>query len=171
MRENLRARAEDLREQGRLGVEVGDQQLDTATGNGLMDLGAGLPVEPGSAVGQVVARDPGDCGVAQAHRGDRLGDPARLIGVERAWLASGDLAEVTPPGALVAADPSRLTSCRSSVYWGPVRSLVLIHGGLRSIGVWLLRASIRSSRRSPGASPTSISLCRQGRSAVHSVGS
>src|ERR1022692_3380456 len=52
--------------------------------------------------------------------------------------------------------PSRLTSCLSSVYCGPVRSRVLIHGGLRSIGVWLLRASIRSSLRSPGASTTCL---------------
>src|SRR5712691_4787808 len=68
-----------------------------------------------------------------------------------------------PASSQTVCSPSRLTSCRSSVYWGPVRSLVLIHGGLRSIGVWLLRASIRSSRRSPGASTTSTSLCRQAR--------
>ena len=37
---------------------------------------------------------------------------------------------------------------------GPVRSRVLIHGGLRSMGVWLLRASRRSSLRPSGASTT-----------------
>src|SRR3984957_13626184 len=54
--------------------------------------------------------------------------------------------------------PSRRTSCLSSVYSGPVRSLVLIHGGLRSMGTWLLRASSRSMRRPSGASTTSYSL-------------
>ena len=46
----------------------------------------------------------------------------------------------------------RRTRLFSSVYSGPVRSRVLIHGGLRSMGVWLLRASRRSSRRPSGAS-------------------
>ena len=36
-------------------------------------------VQPGAAVGQVVARDAGDGRVPQAHRRDRLGDPARLV--------------------------------------------------------------------------------------------
>src|SRR5947209_4207081 len=36
---------------------------------------------------------------------------------------------------------------------GPIVALVRIHGGLRSIGVWLLRTSRRSSRRSPASAP------------------
>ena len=164
---------------GWLAVEVRDQQFDAAAGNGTVDLHAGVPVQPGSAVGQVIAGDAGHGRVPQAHRRNRLGNPAGLVGVKQARLAGGDLAEVAPPRALVAADqeggfpvlpafedvgaasllanrvqPSCLTSCCSSVNCGPVRSLVLIHGGLRSIGVWLFRASTRSSRRSPGASAT-----------------
>src|SRR2546430_15106973 len=50
--------------------------------------------------------------------------------------------------------PWRFTRLFSAVYSGPVRSLVLIQGGLRSIGVWLLRASMRSIRRPSGASTT-----------------
>src|ERR1035438_4484164 len=52
--------------------------------------------------------------------------------------------------------PSRLTRPFSSVWAGPGRSRVLIHGGLRSMGVWLLRASRRSSLRPSGASTTSL---------------
>src|SRR6266566_997706 len=50
--------------------------------------------------------------------------------------------------------PSRLTRLFSAVYSGPVRSRVLIHGGFLSMGVWLLRASRRSSLRPSGASTT-----------------
>src|SRR5579859_1564755 len=49
---------------------------------------------------------------------------------------------------------SRRTRSFSSLYCGPVRSRVLIQAGLRSIGVWLLRASSRSIRRPSGASTT-----------------
>ena len=49
---------------------------------------------------------------------------------------------------------SRRTRSFSAEYCGPVRSRVLIHAGLRSIGVWLLRASSRSIRRPSGASTT-----------------
>ena len=48
--------------------------------------------------------------------------------------------------------PSARTRPLSSVYAGPVRTRVLIHGGFRSIGVSLLRASRRSIRRPSGAS-------------------
>src|ERR687897_2955505 len=47
--------------------------------------------------------------------------------------------------------PSRRTSDLSSVYSGPVLSLVLIHSGLRSIGTWALRTSRRSSLRPEGS--------------------
>src|ERR1022692_2061127 len=59
-----------------------------------------------------------------------------------------------PASSQTVCSPSLRTSCLSSVYCGPARSLVLIHGGLRSIGVWLLRASRRSMRRPSGASTT-----------------
>src|SRR3984957_3947385 len=63
-----------------------------------------------------------------------------------------------PASSQTVCSPSRFTSCLSSVYSGPVRILVLIHGGLRSMGTWLLRASSRSMRRPSGASTTSYSL-------------
>ncbi|CAB4610664.1 unannotated protein [freshwater metagenome] len=47
--------------------------------------------------------------------------------------------------------PSLLTSERRRVYSGPIFARVLIHSGLRSIGVSVLRASIRSNLRPSGA--------------------
>src|SRR5258705_10161678 len=47
--------------------------------------------------------------------------------------------------------PSRWTRPRSWVYCGPMLALTLIHGGLRSIGVSALRASMRSRRLPSGA--------------------
>src|SRR4051794_26358233 len=55
-----------------------------------------------------------------------------------------------PASSQTVCRPSRRTSDFSSVYSGPVRSRVLIHSGLRSIGTWLLRTSMRSSLRPAG---------------------
>src|ERR1700712_4371596 len=57
-----------------------------------------------------------------------------------------------PASSQTVCRPSRRTSDFSSVYSGPVLSLVLIHSGLRSIGTWLLRTSRRSSLRPAGSS-------------------
>src|ERR1700738_2472548 len=46
--------------------------------------------------------------------------------------------------------PSPFTSSVSSRYCGPILSFVLIHGGLRSIGVALFRTSSRRSLRPSG---------------------
>ena len=46
--------------------------------------------------------------------------------------------------------PSVFTSERSRVYSGPIFARVLIHSGLRSMGVSALRASMRSNLRSSG---------------------
>src|SRR5437763_1491878 len=46
--------------------------------------------------------------------------------------------------------PSRCTSPRSAVNCGPIRAVTLIQGGLRSMGVSALRASMRSMRRPAG---------------------
>src|ERR1700686_4741680 len=46
--------------------------------------------------------------------------------------------------------PSPFTSSVSSRYCGPILSFVLIHGGLRSIGVSLFRTSSRRSLRPSG---------------------
>src|ERR687889_929172 len=56
-----------------------------------------------------------------------------------------------PASSQTVCSPSRRTSDLSSVYSGPVRSRVLIHSGLRSIGTWLLRTSSRSSLRPEGS--------------------
>ena len=50
--------------------------------------------------------------------------------------------------------PSRFTRPVSSRYSGPIRAVVRIHSGLRSIGVCALRASTRSMRRPSGATDT-----------------
>src|SRR5690606_35812008 len=50
--------------------------------------------------------------------------------------------------------PWFFTSEWSSVYSGPIFALILIQGGFFSMGVWLLRASIRSSLRPSGAMVT-----------------
>src|SRR6478609_1830519 len=57
-----------------------------------------------------------------------------------------------PAASQTVCRPSRRTSDLSSVYSGPVFSLVLIHSGLRSMGTWLLRTSRRSSLRPAGSS-------------------
>ena len=142
----------------------------------LVDLPDGLGVEPGAAVGQVVAGDAGDGGVAQTHRADALGDPARLVAVEGLRAAGVDLAEVAAPGALVAADeegrlavlpalvdvgaagfladrvqPLALDEvAQSRCTPGPSCARVRIHSGLRSIGTSALRCSMRSMRRPSG---------------------
>src|SRR6202035_2684735 len=59
-----------------------------------------------------------------------------------------------PASSQTVCSPSLRTRVFSCVYDGPVRSLVLIHGGFRSIGTWLVRASRRSIRRPSGASTT-----------------
>ena len=102
--EHLGTALEDLAEQVRLTVEVRDQVLHAGLGVELVDLLDRLGVQPGPAVGQVVAGDAGDGGVAQPHRPHRLRDPARLVTVQRLRLAGVDLAEVAAPRALVAAD-------------------------------------------------------------------
>ena len=55
-----------------------------------------------------------------------------------------------PASSQTVCSPSRRTRDFSSVNSGPIRARVLIHGGLRSIGTALLRASTRSSRRPSG---------------------
>ena len=72
-----------------------------------VDLAHGLGVEPGAAVGQVVAGDAGDGRVLQAHGPHGLGDAARLVLVEVGGLARVDLAEVAAARALVTADEER----------------------------------------------------------------
>src|SRR5699024_10401337 len=87
-----------------LRAEVRREDLDTGVGVERVDLADRLGVEPGGAVGLVVAGDTGDGGVAQAHLLDGLGDAARLVHVETRRAAGGDVAEVAAPGAHVTTD-------------------------------------------------------------------
>src|ERR1700760_890759 len=56
-----------------------------------------------------------------------------------------------PASSQTVCSPPARTSAFSSVYCGPVRARVRIHGGLRSMGVSALRTSRRSSLRPSGA--------------------
>jgi hypothetical protein len=104
VREHLGSRTEDLGQLVWLGVEVRDQQFNSAPWYGGMDLTDSLGVEPRAAIGQIVAGDTGDGGVPQRHLGDAFADPAGFVGVEVRWLAGIDLTEVTAAGALIATD-------------------------------------------------------------------
>ena len=107
VRQHFWPRLEHLAQQIRLAVEVGNQQFDTSRRVERLDGAHGLGVEPGAAVGQVVAGHTGDRRVLQPHRGHALGDPARLVAVQFGGLTGVDLAEVAPAGALLAADQER----------------------------------------------------------------
>jgi hypothetical protein len=60
VREHLGTGVEDLLQQRGRAVEVGDEQLDADPGQARVDLADRLGVQPGAAVGQVVAGDAGD---------------------------------------------------------------------------------------------------------------
>src|SRR5829696_7784935 len=104
VRQHFWACLEDLLEQLRFAVEVRDQQLDAGVGIERFDGPDGFGVQPRATVGQVVAGNARDGGVAQPHRLHALGDAAWLVAVERGGFTGVDLAEVAAPGALLAAD-------------------------------------------------------------------
>ena len=66
-----------------------------------------LGEDPGSAVGQVVAGHARHDDVLEAHRPDRLGDAARLVGIEPGGPAGLHGTEPAGPGAGVAQDHDR----------------------------------------------------------------
>ena len=90
-----------------VGVEIGDQQFDAGARAQFVNLPDRLGVQPGAAVGQIVAGDAGDGGVPQAHGLHRLRDPPGFAPIECGGAACVDLAEVAPPGALASADEER----------------------------------------------------------------
>src|SRR5215208_236137 len=55
--------------------------------------------------------------------------------------------------------PSLFTRFCIYVYSGPIFARVLIHSGLRSMGVWLLRTSRRSILRPSGATADTSAPC------------
>src|ERR671912_1560448 len=65
-----------------------------------------------------------------------------------------------PASSQTVCSPSRRTRPLSSVYSGPIRARVLIHDGLRSIGVCALRTSSRSTRRPSGWIPACDTVTR-----------
>ena len=95
---------EYLLQQSRFTGEVRDEYLDSSARVECLDLGDGLGVQPCALVGQVIARHPGDRGVAKVHCPDRLSDPSWLIYVEGRRLSGIDLAEIAAACALLAAD-------------------------------------------------------------------
>src|SRR6202000_374818 len=104
VRQHFWARFEHLRKPGRLAGEVGDQQFDAGRRVEIFDSAHGLGVQPGAAVGQVVAGYAGDGGIPQAHRSHALRDPPGLVAVQFSGFSGVDLAEVAAPAALRAAD-------------------------------------------------------------------
>ena len=125
----------------------------------LVDRAHGLGVQPGAAVGQVVAGDAGDGGVAQPHRPHRLGDPARLVAVQRLGLAGVDLAEVAAPGALVAADEERRLAVLPALE--DVGAAGLLAHRVQALGLHqvLERVVLRTHPR-PGLDPLRLALDR-----------
>ena len=107
VREHLGGGVEDLLEQLGHAVEVRHEDLHARPGAELVDLADRLGVQPGAAVGLVVAGDAGHGRVAQAHRADALGHAPGLVTVQRRGLAGVDLAEVAAARALLAADEER----------------------------------------------------------------
>jgi hypothetical protein len=132
VREHLRARLGYLHEKVLAALEVGDHVLHASAGVDVVDPADRLGVQPGAAVWEVVSRDAGDGGVAQARRVDALGHPARFVAVDRLRPAGVDLAEVAAPGALVTPDEERRLVVLPA--FDDVRAARLLAHGVQSLG-------------------------------------
>lgn len=95
--------------------EIGDEQFDAGVGTQHLDRLDGLHPVAGSQVGQVVAVDRCEDGIAQSQRLHRLGHAPRLIGVEGGGATGAGVAESAPAGADVAADHQRRGACRPAL--------------------------------------------------------
>ena len=159
VRQHFWPRLEDLLEQCRFAVEVGDQQLDAGVGVELLDVAHGLGVQPRAAVGQVVAGDARHGGIPQSHRRDALGDPARLVAVEFGRLAGVDLAEVAAARALLAADEEgRLAVLPALVDVGAAGFLA---DGVQPLAAdQVLQLRVLRARPQPGLDPRRLALDR-----------
>ena len=104
MGENLRAGFEDDTQKVGLAGEIRGEVLHTGVWVELVNLAYNLGVEPSALVLEVVAGNASDGGVVEAHFADGLGNAAGLVGVERVGPTRGNLAEVTPAGALRTTD-------------------------------------------------------------------
>ena len=88
-------------------LAVGDQHLDPGRRTDRADRFDGGGEAGGAAVGEVVAGDAGDHRVLEPEGRDRVGDPPRLVGVEREWPARVDETEAARAGAPIAQDHER----------------------------------------------------------------
>src|SRR5271156_495135 len=150
---------EDLPKLVCVAVEVRDQQLDTGGRVELFDGAHGLRIQPGTAVGQVVARHTGDGGVPQAHRLHAFRDPARVVAVERRGLARVDLAEVAAAAAHLTADQEGgLAVLPALVDVGTAGFLA--HGVQSFAADQLLQLGVFRAHPQPGPDPRRLSLDR-----------
>ena len=179
MCEDLWIGLEELIQVVRVAREVRRQHLHAGVGIELMNLADRLRIKPGALVGKIIATDAGDRRVAKTHLSHRIatrtGSPAsKSAGLPVSiWQKSQRLVHTSPPIRKVASrssqhskmfghpaswqtvcNPWLLTSSCSSRYCGPIRAVVLIHGGFFSIGVLALRTSRRNGLRPSGAMVT-----------------
>ena len=113
----------------------------------------------GAAVGQVVAGDARDHDVVEAHRRDRLGDPARLVVVEPGGLAGLDRAEAAGPGARVAEDHHRRGALVPAL--PDVRAAgLLAHGVEVEAAQQALEVVVVVARRHPRLDPVGVTAER-----------
>src|SRR6185437_6035696 len=140
-------------------VEVRDQQLDPDPVGERVDLPDRLGVQPGTAVGQVVAGHSGDGGVAQPHLLHALGYPARLVPVQLGRLTGGDLAEIATPGALLATDQEgRLAVLPAFV---DVRAAGLLADRVQALGFHQLpQLGVLRTHHGPGLDPLRLAFDR-----------
>jgi hypothetical protein len=101
---DLRPRLEDGVDRVLVALEVGDEHLDRASGKLLVDLPDGLGENVRPKVGEVIAIDRRDDGVAETQLGDRRCDAPRLGDVVLRRTAVRDGAVSAVPRAGVAED-------------------------------------------------------------------
>ena len=88
-----------------------------------------------------------------------LGDPARLVAVERLGLAGVDLAEVAAPGALVAADEERRLAVLPALE--DVGAAGLLADRVQALGLHeVLQLAVLRAHLGPGLDPLGLALDR-----------
>ena len=118
-----------------------------------------LGVQPRAAVGQIVSGDARDGRVPQAHGGDTLGDPARLVAVQLSRLAGVDLAEVAATGALLAADQERRLPVLPALV--DVGAAGFLADGVQTLTAdQILQLRVLGARLHPGLDPRRLALDR-----------
>src|SRR6201994_315088 len=131
--EHVWALGDDLRERHLLALEVGREHLDLALGRLAPYLTDHADERGGALVGEIVAVDGGDHGVAQSHSRDRARDARGLERIVPRRLAGLDVAEAAAARARVAEDHERRGAALPAL--ADVRAR-----GLLADGVQVLRA-------------------------------